>query len=359
MNKIEQYKERFYNLMESKVGDVRPLISEASKIIKATTTPERMYNFPNAASKNSNSNFGLKGDNSKENFYFKTTLSDIINRSTGSTNSFLSGFIPATDAGKYVNYVRFGTNELSGDGSIQFDLKTLPDNTEVMATHNGLLLVRRMMDQLQGGKNGTVILTIGAEKRESSQENYDVKKIQEKLVPGFNGISTNLSVLFTPENLRPSIKESYAKQWFANKSEEELKSTLKKQIKKGLVNIFLTPEEISQSDAIIAEKGLTTEMDISDFEPFFGKGNVRQDINAVWINFQTQMKNTMIENFRLYLPDEFKYLANNLSKLITNIFGESLYSTYKGLDKETVLGQLNPLESNKRSESSKTYEIGK
>ena len=32
MNNIEQYKNRFFNLMESTIGDVRPLISEQDDV---------------------------------------------------------------------------------------------------------------------------------------------------------------------------------------------------------------------------------------------------------------------------------------------------------------------------------------
>jgi hypothetical protein len=40
MNNIEQYKNRFFNLMESTIGDVRPLISEQSTTVPTGTGEE-------------------------------------------------------------------------------------------------------------------------------------------------------------------------------------------------------------------------------------------------------------------------------------------------------------------------------
>ena len=45
MNNIEQYKNRFFNLMESTIGDVKPLISEQSTTVP-TGTGDGLSNSP-------------------------------------------------------------------------------------------------------------------------------------------------------------------------------------------------------------------------------------------------------------------------------------------------------------------------
>lgn len=354
-------------LTESEINEIKGLyglINEVAKAINASTSPERMPNFIGQGNKNST--FGLKGSANQENFYFKSTIGDLVNKSTGDTKLFLSGFQPASDAKQYVDYVRVGTAELTNQGSISFDLSKLPAETEVLATHNGLLVLRRMMDQLGGSKNGKVTLSMSAEQRASGQKTFDLAAISSNIAPNLNGISTALSVLFIPANERPFIKEAYAKQYFAAKTDDELKQAINIFLKRGLVGVFLTPEDNANIDKIITDKQLVTKLDMSGFEAFYGKGSLKssgqvtEKINAVWTAFLKTYKDTLISNFRLYLDDDFKYLADNLAKMGSQITGiTNLWTTYSELKKESKMVQGSSGPQNTKTQTSQSYEMGK
>jgi hypothetical protein len=354
-------------LTESEKNEIKKLyglLTEVAKSIVASTSPERMPNFIGKGNKNST--FGLKGDAKQENFYFKSTIGDLVSKSTGDTKLFLSGFQPASDAGQYVDYVKVGTSELTNKGGISFDLGKLPVETEVIATHNGLLVLRRMMDQLGGSKNGKVTLSMSAEQRVSGQKTFDLAAISGNIAPNLNGIATALSVLFIPTNERPYIKESYAKQYFAGKTDDELKQAVNTFLKRGLVGVFLTPEDKSNIDKIISDKKLVTTLDMSGFESFYGKGSLKsqgqvtETVNSAWNTFIKSYKDTLINNFRAYLDEDFKYLADNLLKMTSQITGvTNLWSTYSDLKKETKLAQGTKGPQNTKTQTSQSYEIGK
>lgn len=346
-------------LTESEIREIKGLyglLNEAAKAINASTSPERMTNF----TPNGNQKFGLKGDASKENYYFKTTLDSLVTASTGDTSTFLSSFVPATDAGQYVDYVRVGTSELTNKGSITFDLKSLPGTTEVLATHNGLLVLRRMMDQLGGVKEGKVTLSMSAEQRASGQKTYDVTSIPEKLKTSFNSLQTGLTVLIVPEQERSKISDEYAKTYFASKGDEGIKTTVQMILKNLLVFTFLAKEDNTDKEKIITDKGLVTTVDLSAFEKYYGKGLKTDELNKPWADLQNEIKKIMISNFKLYLPTEFAYLADNVTKLIQNTYSAQYFKQgYDSLFKESKMVKGGPQSQATKTQTSTSYEMGK
>jgi hypothetical protein len=346
-------------LTENEILEIKGLyglINEAAKAINASTSPERMANF----TPNGNQKFGLKGDASKENYYFKTTLGSLVTASTGTPETFLSSFTPATDAGQYVDYVRVGNSELTNKGNISFDLKSLPDTTEVLATHNGLLVLRRMMDQLKGVKEGKVTLSMSAEQRASGQKTYDVKEIPSKLQTTFNTLQTGLTVLIVPTEERGKISDEYAKTYFVSRGDDEIKRNVQTSIKNALVNIFLAKEDIPDREKIITDKGLVTTVDLSAFENFYGKGLKKDELNKPWSDLQNEIKKVMISNFKLYLPSEFAYLADNVGNLIQNTYSSSYFKKgYDELFKGTKMMQGSPESKATKTQTSTSYEMGK
>ena len=346
-------------LTENEIREIKGLyglLNEAAKAINASTSPERMTNF----TQNGNQKFGLKGDASKENYYFKTTLGSLVLASTGDPSTFLSSFTPATDAGQYVDYVRVGSSELTNKGSISFDLKPLPASTEVMATHNGLLVLRRMMDQLGGVKEGKVTLSMSAEQRASGQKTYDVTGIPEKLKRNFNTLQSSLTTLIVPEQERSKISDGYAKSYIVSRGDEGIKSLIQTIIKNILVSTFIAKEDIVDKDTIITEKGLITTVDLSAFEKYYGKGLKKNELDKPWADLQNELKKIMVSNFKLYLPEEFAYLANNMEKLIQNTYSVNYFKKgYDGLFKESkTIDGTKPSQPTK-TQSSTSYEMGK
>jgi hypothetical protein len=355
-------------LTENEINEIRGLyglINEVAKAINASTSPERMPNFIGQGNKNSS--FGLKGDANQENFYFKSTIGDLVNKSTGDTKMFLSGFQPATDAGQYVDYVRVGTTELTNKGSISFDLSKLPAETEVLATHNGLLVLRRMMDQLGGSKNGKVTLSMSAEQRASGQKTFDLNNISSRIPPNLATIASALSVLLIPEAQRANIKDGYAIDNFVGKTNEQIIQAINTTLKRGLVGVFLTPEDSANIDKIISDKKLVTTLDLSVFESMYGKGTLDKtggsiteaQINSVWNSFKKSYKDTLISNFTAYLDNEFKYLANNLSKIMEGLSISTLWYMYTKLRDTSTLGPKSGVQTNTKTQTSQTYQMGK
>ena len=346
-------------LTESEIREIKGLyglLNEAAKSIYASTTFEQMPNF----TPNGNQKFGLKGDAKKENYYFKTTLGSLVTASTGDPSTFLSSFTPATDAGDYVDYVRVGTSELTNKGSITFDLKSLPDTTEVLATHNGLLVLRRMMDQLEGVKEGKVTLSMSAEQRASGQKTYDVAGIPEKLKTLFNSLLTGLTVLIVPEQERSKISEQYAKTYFASKGDEGIKTTVQMTLKNLLIFIFLAKEDYPDKEKIITDKGLVTTVDLSAFEKYYGKGLKTSELNKPWADLQNEIKKIMVSNFKLYLPTEFAYLADYVTKSIKDTYSVHYFEQgYDGLFKESKMVPGGPKSQATKTQKSTSYEMGK
>lgn len=346
-------------LTESEIREIKGLyglLNEAARAINASTSPERMTNFK----QNGNQKFGLKGDASKENYYFKTTLGSLVTASTGDPSTFLSSFVPATDAGQYVDYVKVGTAELINKGSITFDLKSLPGTAEVLATHNGLLVLRRMMDQLEGVKEGKVTLSMSAEQRASGQKTYDVNGIPEKLKTLFNSLLTGLTVLIVPEQERSKISEQYAKTNFVSIGDEGIKTRVQMTLKNLLVFTFLAKEDYSDKEKIITDKGLVTTVDLSAFEKYYGKGLKTSELNKPWADLQNEIKKIMVSNFKLYLPTEFAYLADYVTKSIKDTYSVHYFEQgYDGLFKESKMVPGGPKSQATKTQKSTSYEMGK
>jgi hypothetical protein len=92
------------------------------------------------------SSFGLP-KSSTDNFYYSTTTAEIVKQSGGPENEFLSIFKPVSDAKTYIDYLKIGDKVLSGQGSQVVDFNT---NQQVVASHNGLLVIVRAMRQFKG-----------------------------------------------------------------------------------------------------------------------------------------------------------------------------------------------------------------
>jgi len=130
------------------------VISEQQSIAyEASTDKTPMYNYPKKNLKSSNQkNGGLPGDAKMENYLFQTTLGDIKKRAVGEQSQFFAGFKPTTDQKKYVDYLSIGNVVLQGGGTKEFDL-TDP-KAVVVASHNGLLALLRLMDAMKRAPNG-------------------------------------------------------------------------------------------------------------------------------------------------------------------------------------------------------------
>jgi hypothetical protein len=96
-------------------------------------------------------------------FNYKTTVGEIFRLSKGPENKYLSSFVPNENMGKYDDYISIGSASYSaGDpyavdannkntyksGTFVSDL--ISENDVIIASHNGLLAVQRLMLELSG-----------------------------------------------------------------------------------------------------------------------------------------------------------------------------------------------------------------
>jgi hypothetical protein len=347
-------------ISENEIREIREmygLLNEQERVINASTSPEKMSNFPG------NQKFGLNGDKTKENFYFKSTLKNLIFASTGDATNYLSSFTPTNDAKQYVDYIKIGDNELTNQGSISFDLRTLPSSTEVIATHNGLLLLRRMMNELGGQKNGKVTLSMSSEVRESGQKNYTISNLSSSINAGFNGLSYVLGVLIVPQQEREKISDGYAVQYLKDKSDDELKSMVLKSMKNITSYYFLAKQDVPQIDTIITDKQFTTAADTSAFETYYGNGLTKDNssvLNSSWKKLQDELKSIMISNMKLYYPEDFQGLAEEAAEMIKSVYStDNFKENYSGLFKQSELGSKYPIQQGTKTQSSTSYQLGK
>ncbi len=343
-------------ITESEIQQIKSmygLLNEDSKVITASSTPERMYNF----GPNGNSQHGLKGDKTKEKYYFSTKLGNLITLSTGDSANYLSSFVPTTPhKEEYIDYLKIGDTELKNSGTISFNLESLPSTTEVIATHNGLLVIRRMMDQIDGIKSGKVSLSMSAEKRASEQSEYKLGEIPSKLRTNFNTLETYLAVLIVPGQYIKDIGSNYAKTTIVPRGNDGIKSAIQNILKDSLVGVFLAKEDKPDIEKIIADKGLVTTVNLSEFEKYYGSGPT-SDLNKSWVNLQNQIKKIMISNFKLYQPEED---SNKLNELIKNTYSTSYFQDeYRNLFKTSTMAPASPTKQATKTQSSKEYELGK
>ena len=68
----------------------------------------------------------------------------------------------------------------------------------------------------------------------------------------------------------------------------------------------------------------------------------------------------MISNFKLYLPSEFAYLADNVGSLIQNTYSSSYFKKgYDDLFKAYKMAQGSPESKPTKTQTSTSYEMGK
>ena len=146
-----------FTLTESEKKEILKLygvISEQQSIVYVASTDKTpMYNFPTNRAKSSNQqNGGLPGDPKMENYLFQTTLGDIKKRAVGEQSQFFAGFKPTTDQKKYIDYLSINNVVIQGGGKKEFDLSD--PKAVVVASHNGLLALFRIMDAMKRTPGG-------------------------------------------------------------------------------------------------------------------------------------------------------------------------------------------------------------
>jgi hypothetical protein len=332
------------------------------KEFKGETDGTKMYNFPNPKGKSHNSKFGLQGTPEQENYYFTSTIGDIAIQSRGNENEYFINFEPVNDAKTYVDFISVGGKEINGGGTETFDINK---SSKIIATHNGLLAIKRVMDQMKDinykGEPAKMTITIAGEKRSSEFKTYDPDKAK-KLNSTANSIIKYFVTLIVPTEYRKSINDVVVDK-IKLKSTNDIKELIKGIIDFSLVAQFLpNQKEWEEIKTQYNLKGSESTI----LEPIFEKSEFGRNGGALnqslWENFWKSFKQTYLYNYSQYVtnkyPETARKLIDELSVAIKN--QDSNYTLQEAFNLLFKAKQYLPGKSpgNTAKQGKKTYGIG-
>jgi len=338
----------------------------SAKVLTADTDSDKMYNFPNPKGKSHNSKFGLQGGPELENYYFESTIGDIVNQSRGNENEYLINFRPLNDAGKYVEYLKIGNVEINGSGSKTFDINK---NMKVRATHNGLLAIKRLMDSMKGmgynGANAKATITIAGTERSSGYKTYSPDVAKDVTII-CNTLMRYFALLLVETSKRKMTNDTVGDN-FKTMPTEQLKTNIKGQIDYFLVSRFLpNPKEWESIKEQYRLKGHES----TNYQTLFDKHDVvnllpdlqHTDWNTLWNNFWNSWKMSYIYNYSVYVRANYPETAQNLiTELSNSIINKQcntvLADEVKWLFKNVKVYKGNA-DGNKKSTGKTTYDSG-
>jgi hypothetical protein len=297
------------------------------------------------------SSFGLPNGAQNETKFYVAQISKVIEQSTKDPKTFLSIFKPYTpvtndpkddgDMGGYFDYIE--VYQAPGKAGVALETKgtktfNFVSGLWVAASHNGLLAVKRLMDQMKG-KGG--VATIGFQtKRNSESVNLNVNAAYNAQ-PIINTIYFLLSQL----SLKNPEKTTYAE--YSNKGNKSIIDLLNNIAQNVLTGRGRFVDE-AQKDTILPVmakvKGFVTRENLDiDFTPIANKIISLQEIedkdgrgtNPVKMTKISELNNEVnvllgklksgyINNFKLYVST---YLKNSASQLLPTIDSKVVMTT--------------------------------
>jgi hypothetical protein len=304
----------------------------------------------------------LKGGPEQENYYFASTISDIIVQSKKDSSEYLINFKPVRDAGEYIDYISIDNEAINGNGTKTFDINK---NSKVTATHNGLLAIKRVMDQMKlsnyNGGPAKMTITIAGAERSSEFTTYDPNKAK-KLNAKANSIIKHFATLIVPTESRNSINDAVVDQ-IKLKSTNDIKELIEGMIDYSLVAQFLpNPKEWKEIKTQYNLKGSESTI----LEPIFEKSGFGRNGGALnqslWENFWKSFKQAYLYNYSQYVtnkyPETARKLIDELSVAIQN--QDSDYTLQEAFNSLFKVKQYLPGQSpgNTAKQGKKTYGIG-
>jgi len=297
------------------------------------------------------SSFGLPNGAQNETKFYVAPINKVIEQSTKDPKTFLSIFTPYTpvtndpkddgDMGGYFDYIE--VYQAPGKAGVALETKgtktfNFVSGLWVAASHNGLLAVKRLMDQMKG-KGG--VATIGFQtKRNSESVNLNVNAAYNAQ-PIINTIYFLLSQL----SLKNPEKTTYAE--YSKKGNRSIIDLLNNIVQNVLTGRGRFIDE-AQKDTILPVmakvKGFVTREDLDiDFTSIANKIISLQEIedkdgrgtNPVKMTKISELNNEVnvllgklksgyINNFKLYVST---YLKNSASQLLPTIDSKVVMAT--------------------------------
>jgi len=297
------------------------------------------------------SSFGLPNGAQNETKFYVAQISKVIEQSTKDPKTFLSIFTPYTpvtndpkddgDMGGYFDYIE--VYQAPGKAGVALETKgtktfNFVSGLWVAASHNGLLAIKRLMDQMKG-KGG--VATIGFQtKRNSESVNLNVNAAYNTQ-PAINTIYFLLSQL-SLKNPEKTTYAEYSKK--GNKSMIDLLNNMAQNMLSGRGKFVDEAQKDTILPVMAKVKGFVTRENLDiDFTPIANKIISLQEIedkagngtNPVKVAKITELNNEVnvllgklksgyINNFKLYVST---YLKNSASQLLPTIDSKVVMAT--------------------------------
>jgi hypothetical protein len=311
------------------------VISEQQSIVYvASTDKDPMYNFPKKKTNgideyaSNHRNFGLPGEQSQEYFTFITTVKDIMTKLKGPETSFFSGFKPKTDMKKkYVDYIRVGAKKLQGGGTIELDFSD--PNAEVEGSHNGLLVLKRVMESMKKTPGGTKakITMDTVDTRVSGVETVNPNRAyalggaldQIVNITSIALLSSDKSIYFNKVNFIDNqfynvLAKSYNLTENASPSEQQLITSINTRLDL-MGRLFLTKKQENEVNKFDAELKMSNKVDVGSYiRSVIGKKVAQAE------PIMNEFFNKITETYKkLYSDFVKKYNANTADELISEM----------------------------------------
>lgn len=300
--------------------------------------------------------FGLPKSPKSKNDYYTSDLANILNQALkGQKSNFLSIFKPqGKDAGSYHDWLQVG------DQDMEVDLKGIPSpaivvdfggpNQTVVASHNGLLMIYRAMDEMNKIKapiNATMKFGEAKTKKGMADERESsgtVFNLQNAVRPYFNEIYGSNALVSTvnPYNYNrigdqdDKVLSQYSKEQMENSFLESLNSTVqgldspmgfvspqhKDQVSqiKGWINT-INPELVKRVfDAYFSTKELE-DWNYDDNKVNMDKPQKILDVSRdPLVALFEEMKKIYLQNIQLYLSRYLPRTANQIMNQVNQNF---------------------------------------
>ena len=298
--------------------------------------------------------FGLPKSPKSKNDYYTSDLANILNQALkGQKSNFLSIFKPqGKDAGSYHDWLQVG------DQDMEVDLKGIPSpeivvdfggpNQTVVASHNGLLMIYRAMDEMNKIKapiNATMKFGEAKTKKGMSDEREStgtVFNLQNAVRPLLNyPYGTQMVVAAVNPQSYDKIGDDFDKE-MAGKSREQFIQTMVGMINNVIQGVgpygFVSPkhqEEVKKIkgwgsinpefaakvvDAYISQQG------IEDWDYYDNKLNKSKGRNILEASAEPllvlgeEMKKLYLQNVQLYLNTYLPRTSNQLMNQVRQSF---------------------------------------
>lgn len=327
--------------------------------------------------------FGLPKSPKSKNDYYTSDLANILNQALkGQKSNFLSIFKPlGKDAGSYHDWLQVG------DQDMEVDLKGIPSpqivvdfggpNQTVVASHNGLLMIYRAMDEMNKIKapiNATMKFGEAKTKkgmedeRESSGTVFNLENATKpyfNFIYGVQALAVTVNPDFHNKITSPNDKA------FINKGKDQLVDEWTKTINPYLQGTaipsgFVDPKHIQQVAQIkgwintinpqliskVVEAYLSMQ-NIEDFD-YYGEGlnkekgnQILQTSSDALLALFEEMKKIYLHNLQLYLNTYLPRTSNQLVSQVKSKFEprfdlDFIPNNYQGLFKGKTTGPGGP-----------------